>query len=406
MWNDVIDNLMLYQNSLVFIAFGMLIISITSMILIRLIHWNSWTLKLYGVFVGISNMKLFAVALLMVRILFLWSIPIYVRELKLTYIVFGVMITFIIHLILARPFAFILDAVYMVTLYGVLYVCLMIKTYLSSINLKASLVIMFIIILLFLVSLSLYATLECFIAVLRHKNKKQKSLIAVNLPRATFLLSGAFLIFIPYFFLSTMDTLVITRNLYQNTANGTVLFQGESKIMKSGNGCVLVNKEEIYELMESPLYFAGENKILLPASTSIIQPELSLTNRIENMSLLYEEQGKYYVETKENKIRVDNFFLFDGKNTYMFFEPITLTWEENTLQLEPFSYITVKYNQNMEIFDRGTQTMNTIMTGISNITTKMECGTTVNLSTDIIIRKNGQEQMLFINPNLLEDLIN
>lgn len=406
MWNDVIDNLMLYQNSLVFIAFGMLIVSISSMILVRLIHWNSWTLKIYGVFVGISNIKLFALALLMVRILFLWSIPIYVRELKLTYIVFGVVITFIIHLILARPLAFILDAVYMVTLYGMLYVCLMIKTYLSSINLKASLVIMFIIILLFLVSLSLYATMECFIAVLKHKNKKQKSLITVILPRATFLLSGAFLIFVPYFFLSTMDTLVLTRNLYQNTANGTVLFQGESKIMKSGTGCVLVNKEEIYELMESPLYFEGENKILLPASTSIIQPELSLTNRIENMSLLYEEQGKYYVETKENKIRVDNFFLFDGKNTYMFFEPIILTWEENTLQLEPFSYITVKYNQKMEIFDRGTQTMNTILTGISNITTKMECGTTVNLSTDIIIRKNGQEQMLFINPNLLEDLIN
>jgi hypothetical protein len=158
------------------------------------------------------------------------------------------------------------------------------------------------------------------------------------------------------------------------------------------------------ELKATPLYYVNEKKILLPSVVSIVQARASLTNRIANMSVVYEEQDKFYVKNEKNTVKVSDFFLYDGKDTYLFFEPVTIVWENDSLDLSPFSYITVKYNQSIEAFNRETEDYISIKTGMYNVTTTLKCGKTINLSSDIISQENEQEQMLFLQPNLLEDL--
>jgi len=123
------------------------------------------------------------------------------------------------------------------------------------------------------------------------------------------------------------------------------------------------------------------------------------------MTRIYEKDGQYYVSNNGDEVKVSDFFLFDGRDTYVFFEPITINWLNNSLELSPFSYITVKYNQSIQVYDRSTMKFSNIETGSCNVTAKMRCNARINLSTDILQREDGQEQMLFIQPNLLEDLI-
>lgn len=164
------------------------------------------------------------------------------------------------------------------------------------------------------------------------------------------------------------------------------------------------NRGKMYGLGSSPLYYVNENRMLLPTVTSIVQPKLSLSNRIANMSLLYENSGQYYVENEKSTIKVSDFFLYDGKDTYLFFEPITVTWNKNSVDISPLSYVIVKYNQTINVYDRKKDVYSSIDTGQCNAMVTMKCGATVNMSTDVLSGEDGQEKMLYLQPNLLEDL--
>jgi len=405
MWSNVIENLMLYRDYICFSALLLVLIGIIGMIVIRYINWKSITLKSFGIFVGLKAEKLVALSIVLVRILFIWSIIIFPTNLKLTHACFFILTTIIIHILLADLKVLIFDLCNTVLSYGLLYINNIIHSYLNGIQMKGSIIVMLIVVNLFIVFTTLYSTLVCVgSTVLHSQGKKHKLHWHSMLQQTALIISGVFILGIPYFFMNRMDTLTINQDMYQYSEEGRTDYIGINKITKSGNRCVLENNGRMYELSETPLYYSNENEILLTTVVSIIQPKLSLTNRIANMSRLYEKDGKYYVKNEKDTIKVSEFFLFDGKNTYLFFEPVTISWDKQTVNLEPFSYITVKYNQLITFFDTKSGASKKIDTGSCTVMAKMNCGTTINLSTDIFYQENGQEQMLFIQPNLLEDL--
>jgi len=405
MWNEVIGNLILYGNYFLLTAMIMIIVAVGSSALIRLIKWKSGTLKFFGIFVEMKRGKLIALSLILIRMIFFWSIILYSTSLEMTHICYGLIVTAIIHILLANLEGIIFDFLYTILIYGELYISNMLSSYLSDIQMKASVIAMQVVINIFIVITTLYCAIECIRTLTKHSIKENRRIRYNTMGQhAALLIAGVFMVVVPYYFINKIDTLTIQQDVYQYTAEKKVTYSGNSKITKSGNGCVLENNGEQQKLAETPLYYTKENKILLTNVISIIQPKLSLTNRISNMSELYEKDNKYFVENEQGTIKVSDFFLYDGRDTYIFFEPITLSWDNQSLDLKPFSYITVKYNQTIEVFNKETETFSTIETGICDMMTTMNCGASINLSTDILYRENGQEQMLFLQPNLLEDL--
>ena len=405
MWSDLTSKLGLYGNFVLFAALFMLLLAGISIVLIRFISWKSWTIKFYGIFIGMKQIKMLALALIIVRAMFIGSILAFPVELQLTHIYFGILATAIINLILADISVLIFDLIYMVLIYGELYVKGLVGVYLKTIQMKGSIIAMLIVIIIFAIATTIYSTLELVRSTIKSgKREKRRINHSILLQRLIVIVSGAFIIAFPYYFINRIDVFTISQDLYQYTLEGFTTYQGESKITKSGNGSVLTNNEIIYELEDTPLYYSEESKILLPFVTSIIQPKLSLTNRITNMSTVYRRDEKYYVNNGKETIKVADFFLYDGKNTYYFFEPTTLVWNDQHVIIEPFSYVEVKYNQSLKIFNGAEGVYSNVETGVCNVTATMNCKATINLSTDILSREDGQKQMLFLNPNLLEDL--
>ncbi len=405
MSSSVLENLFSYGEYIVFTSLVIIALAIVASVLVRLLNWKSVSLRLLGIFAGIRQMKLLALAILLVRFTLIWYILIFGRKLNLSFIIFGIGATLTIHLLIADVGSMLMDFLYTAVSFGGAYASCLLKAYLYGIQRKVPILIMEIAVVLTIMAITIFDTLFCIRTIAMQNMKKKRKLSLQGLIQmAGLLFIGICMTLLPSYFMNRIDTKVIRQNLFQYTEQGRVDFTGLSRVTKSGTASVIENKGIITHLADTPLYYSEEQKILLPGVVSIIQPRLSLTNRIASLSCLYEKDGKYYVENEKNVIRVTDFFLFDGKNTYLFFEPVTITWGDMSLELSPFSFIEVRYNRSIYVFDRLTESYAQIMTGMNEVTTTISGGVTINLSADIISRENGQEQMLFLQPNLLEDL--
>ncbi len=405
MLNDTIGSLAVFQEYILF-SMAVLIIFAASGSLIRINSWKSPVLKIYGIFTGMGTLKLVTLALVLVRLLFYISALLFSTQPQMPHIIFVALVTIALNFLLADIYYALFDFMYVAVIFGELFIVNLLHSYLSDIQMKGVFIAAYVIIIVFTLFTILCSASQAVASLAgRRRGYREKLDFKKMGYQALVMAAGIFVILVPYYFINRLDTLYINKNLYQYTADGRVEFKGTSKISRTGQGSLLENGDKLYELKPVPLYYKDQERILIPNVVSIIQPSLSLTNRLENMTEIYMEDSRYYISNDGREERVSDFFLFDGKDTYVFFEPITIKWLNNSIDLSPFSYVTVKYNRSIEVFNRSTGGNSLIDTGISNVTAKMRSKATINMSTDILIREDGQEQMLFIQPNLLKDLI-
>lgn len=402
MQSNVTNNLALFGPYIFMVAVFMIVVAIISIFLIRSIKWKSGLLKIYGIFIGMRKGKYLALVVIILRMIFVWHLLFNTRELALTHIIYGAIITMLIHILLADISLFFFDIFYTIILYGELLVSKMIYMYINDINSNYFILIMLIVMYIYIMVTSVYCAIECIASII-----KQNALLYFkkNAGKQIYvILVGLFMAAIPYVYINSINVFHINQEIFQYTAEGKTSYEGRSKITKAGDACVLENKNKIISLDRTPIYFTEDSRILIPNIYSIIQPNLALTNRLGLGSRVYTEDGQFFIDNDKSIIRVSDFFMFDGRDTYIFFEQTAISWNDNTIEISPFSYITVKHNRSIEIFDRDAEQYKVLDIDICDVTARLSKGASVNLSTDILIRSNGQEQFLFLQPNLLEEL--
>lgn len=405
MLSNVINDLVSYGNYIFFSVTVIILLCVVATLGVKFFRWKSLATRFYGAVTGVSAGKLVALALILLRMLFFWSVIIFNTELQYTHVFYGILLTVIINILLSDVRLMLFDLPCTSVVLGMLYSERLLREYLMGVRFQFLILIMMIVIIVYIVIASIIGLLLCIGSVLRKNSEKHYSRkLTVIGQRSAVIMTGLLMAFVPYFYMSRMDTLTIKQDVYQYTAEGKKSYNGVITITRSGLGCTLENRGKLYGLGSTPLYYVNENRMLLPSVTSIVQPKLSLSNRIANMSLLYENNGQYYVENEKAEIKVSDFFLYDGKDTYSFFEPITVTWNKNSVNISPLSYVVVKYNQTIDVYDREKDIYSSIDTGQCNALVTMKCGATVNMSTDVLSGEDGQEKMLYLQPNLLEDL--
>ena len=193
-------------------------------------------------------------------------------------------------------------------------------------------------------------------------------------------------------------------NVYQFIQGQEVRYEGGGKLRQGENSCVLAQENDTVVLDSSVLYFEGEEKLFFPSVCSVVRPTLQLSNRILPMSVLEKDGDNYRIQYEKQSIEVEDFFLFDGKDTYYFPAGTVLRWQDESYVTQSLCLVTAKYNQYIVIYDLGVREYQEIPAEEGYCTALLLDKTNVNLSTDIIYRENGQEQMLFMQPSLLTDL--
>lgn len=192
--------------------------------------------------------------------------------------------------------------------------------------------------------------------------------------------------------------------VYQFVKGKQICYEGGGKIRRGDNGCLLAQDKETIVLDPSVIYFDGEEKLVFSSVCSVVQPTVQLSNRIQPMSILEKSGDSYSVIYDKKTIELEDFFFFDGKDTYYFPSGTLLEWEDESYLTQSICMVTAKYGQSIVLYDLAERNYREIPAESGYCTALLADRTSVNLSTDIIYRENGQEQMLFMQPSLLTDL--
>jgi len=214
--------------------------------------------------------------------------------------------------------------------------------------------------------------------------------------------------FFGYKVVSSLDSVSIDERIYQVDSGEYVFYDYPATVRKQGGGCIIVNDEKEKTLVDSPLYFgqdAKTSKILLPTTYAIIQPAISSSKKVDNLSLIEAADGKFNISNESGEREAGDFFLYDGRNTYIFFEETQITVGDKTFTIAPFSYLTASYNQAMSVFDPSNASCSVYSLIGRDAYATMKDGTRIDVSMDILFKNDGVEQMLFVQPSTLGDYL-
>lgn len=118
----------------------------------------------------------------------------------------------------------------------------------------------------------------------------------------------------------------------------------------------LGEKAKDYELETTPIYYANEDKIILPYDMSVISYSLGFQqNKINHYSTVYKNQIDTEVNFNNKKYTITNSFLYDGDNLYFFTTDVKVKFGKTTIDLPAFSFISCYYNSDLYIYNYETK---------------------------------------------------
>lgn len=179
--------------------------------------------------------------------------------------------------------------------------------------------------------------------------------------------------------------------------------QGGSVIRNEDeDGVYLENSgDEKLALTSSPLYYEDEQKIFIPCDSTITLPSKRKVARITKFTELENRQGTVFATIGRDEYEIDEGFLYDGKNTYVFLDNMTVSWNGQVVQMPSLSYAIVIYNQRIELYPYGGEPM-VEQTGRSDVTASADKGYTIDLSAGILTNAEGFESLIISEPSMME----
>lgn len=405
MFADIAANLAFFESAAIFSVAGVMIFATANFALVRLCNWNPPAWYAYGVLGGLKGGRLTALALILLRSLFFLSCIFSSATLPSAYVWYGLLLTLGVYVLL-HDFRFIpFDACAAAATYAALVGQGKIRENSNAIQggppAAAILAVVdsIVVILSVIIFLNGIKSLAKRTGFLKIQFSLKHFLLKMALPAA-----AAIPMILIILILNQAGSLILHDEVYQYDGSKIVDYNGSNILKKTDEGSTLQpvgGKAE--QLQSSPLYFQNRDKIITTGDSIIIRPKLLAVNRLPVMSRITSEKNGCLIETDSTNSSVSDFFIFDGKNKYMFFEPVIVNCGSRTINVSPFSCISVNYGSSLDIFDRNQKIYTEYNTGAADATVTMQCQAKVNLSTDILYASDGKEQMLFIQPNLLSD---
>ena len=179
-----------------------------------------------------------------------------------------------------------------------------------------------------------------------------------------------------------------TRLVYQEEDGEVRLENGDRTLLLSG----------------VPVYGKESGSAVLTRKMTYSNYETGLIRRVNHFARVSCADGVASIQTGGKKAhQLNGGYLFDGKNTYLFLEPMTVTWGKESLELAPLSFISVFNGQGFYYFSKEDQKASYVSDGENVVMAAAEKGGwTLNMSNDITELDNGKSFLLSPSPDAFE----
>ena len=125
--------------------------------------------------------------------------------------------------------------------------------------------------------------------------------------------------------------------------------------------------------------------------------------KINAFSEIFRKNGSYYLKEGNKEILLEGCFLFNGSDTYLFLEEITVTYGNKAVNIGPFSVVAAHYGQQSSIYQYRSKNNLEILADAGALVASLGQGYFVQMDTDSLISEAGQ-QLLYTRPENLKNL--
>lgn len=143
-----------------------------------------------------------------------------------------------------------------------------------------------------------------------------------------------------------------------------------------------------------------EERIILQKSGSWNQTRTDEIYRVDYYTEITREGIEVVLNRRGNTIKNPSGFIYDNQDTYIFLEPVMVSWNGKTVNLEPLTVVQVSYMDAIQIFGPGVETVYEKLDG-EEVTAEFSGGKKVNLATDRYYTGNGTWRLLFLPLDVL-----
>lgn len=167
------------------------------------------------------------------------------------------------------------------------------------------------------------------------------------------------------------------------------------------NGKLVKMKAKNYNIYDSSLiYVKDEKSIIIPKVSSIVfYNQSNLTYRLPKYSEVTLSHGSDIVKSLGKKIVSNNFFIFDGEDTYFFPSNVVLVIDGKEINLSAYSYV-VAGSEVITYYDQSTDKLQMIQNNVKYAYVKVD-DVTIEILKDVTI-KNDKVLLLY---NKVDNLI-
>ena len=232
----------------------------------------------------------------------------------------------------------------------------------------------------------------------REKNKFLK-IFLISVISILVLFVGSFLVF-RYFKGLKEFTYIEESPLYQYFAGGKNVYTGKITLSMDDNITKIETDSGVEDIEDAPIYFQNkENEVLTGKNMLYVQPRVTNKNyRINAFSrVAYDPDSSIaYYHFGKKQIFLDEAFLYDGANLYLFLSNVSVVIDDKTYELSPLSYMIVNYKEQIEFYDKKTDKYTIIDTHTKDVIATLGVHK-INMSVDMV---NNNRLLLKSTENL------
>ncbi len=144
--------------------------------------------------------------------------------------------------------------------------------------------------------------------------------------------------------------------LYQYFAGQKNTYDGKVTISKNNDITEIKNNDGVVGIEDAPIYFQKKNdEVLVSKNMLLVFPRINNKNYKIKMftKLTYDKDSdsSFYYNGKD-KVFLEESFLYDGHDLYLFLYETTVQVGEKTYELSPLSYAIVDYHDEVQLYNK------------------------------------------------------
>lgn len=202
-------------------------------------------------------------------------------------------------------------------------------------------------------------------------------------------------------------------NSYTFETQGVQYYLGNTYIIDAGTvyyrnqeeNTVLRTSQAEYNAFDIPVYFQGEDRLMVPENMTLVNPRDHQQWKLEYFTEVEVQSNGTILTTREGQTAsLPKGFLYDGDDFYLFLEPVILSFNGYRIGLPAMSYVEADYTGEVMVYNYGGGEFY-IELPKGDVIATIETGDyEISLLEDSITTYDGQKELLFTRPEQLDSV--